>query len=678
MGKRVFVIVDVESFRHEIGDVTGLSRGQRGDLHLKSVHALLEARGYEITDWAVALALVPTNKLPGVAMTKTMRRTIKRNRMWVEREGNVLLEKKLPRLQVLEGGFDGESEVGVDDIIVVRALIEADAIQANSARFGEEILILSHDSDLQHLAEFVDGVPTRIVGRDSKFSKAHKAAMRVGLEGLSDPDMKFLGTAPTEPPQVLREPSVERVNVQPATAPTIVSSSTVAVVDGYGIACTAATVLGISELPNAQSVRETLENLGFRGVNSIQFVLPDINLKVKKASRRRPLSRFARKAWKARREELNVLAMELQSDDDPGTEVRRGTLTPAHVPDSARNSPTRRGPLSHAKQHSTLISAMTTRLWLRAKAPDIVVVTDVPDVVVALDYLTTKYGHLRQTRIIRLGSQARPIHSLSVGKPFRLPFIVLTERRLAQLTRVSSRYGRALRSAIGVSPESSGLLHEQWRVVGFEPEVDGLRVRSIAEPQVEMVIMDTSVLNLSLNDVIDGKALDLAIYGNPNMPVDPFIAIGGGQQSNRTRPLVAEVTGRDSDAFHFDLNGDGIPDLNLPVEHDFRPVRPGVKSVLGYLQADSKTLRYVAVHDHNSDQPVRDEELAVVKTAGSDAASATINGREVALHAVQASTVIDLREGDSVLVINVGSGDLPHYVVLSSALGHSPLVTSAM
>jgi len=668
VGKKAFVILDLASFRHEIADISRRP-GQRADLFLNNVYALLEARGYEITGLAVALPLVAVNEMPDV-QTKRTRRVTELSLKWSQREANTHLREKRLSFEVLQGGFDGEREVGVDDLIVVRALIEAEAIRSDDKREGEKILILSHDSDLRHLSQFTDGVPTRIVGRRSKFNGRRMKASQVEFEGLSDQEMRFLSSPDAVLPQTSKELLDERADVQPVAAPKIVQSPTVAVVDGYGIACAAASVLSLSELPSAQSVRETLEDLGFRDVNSVQFVLPDVNLNVRPRAGQPGLSGFARKAWTARDSQLDGLAGDLRSDDDPGTEVVRGTLAPAVVPDNARVDPTRRESLRHAKQHSTLITATTVRQWLQAEASEIVVITDVPDVVVALEYLTTKHGHLRPTQIVRMGTRARPIHPQQGGRHYRLPFIVLTERRLAQLTRVSSRGGRELRSAIGVSPVSNGLLHEQWQVVGFEPEVDGLRVRSIVEPRVEMVIMDTSVLELSLDDVVDGKTLDLAIYGNPNMPVDPLIALVGGRQSKlSTRPLVAEVTGRDSDAIHFDLNSDGVPDTKLPVGHDFKPVRAGAKAILGYLHGDAATLRYVAVQDDNAAQPIRDEEMVVVKSAQRDAAVATINGREVVMHSTQQSTLIDLHEGDSVMVIDVGDVNSPHYVVISSNLG---------
>lgn len=662
MGGRAFVILDLASFRHEIADVNGRP-GRQEDLHLKNLSALLKTRGYEITGLAVALPILAVNKAPNTHSETALELTA-RSRAWVQREANGR------RFEVLPGGIDGSHEVGVDDIIVVRALVEADAIRTNDARSGEKLLILSHDSDLQHLSQFADGVDVRIVGRGAKFNARYMRARQVEYEGFADEEMRFLCTKDAIVPEISEALVTERVPVVPVRPPPVVNSPTVAVVDGYGIACSAANALGISELPSAESVRAVLCELGFGGVNSVQFVLPDVNLNARPREGQPELSQFEKSAWAARDSQLDGLERDLLTDDDAGTEVVRGILTPVHMPEAARTDPARMESVRHTKQHSTLITASVVRQWLLADSSDVVVVTDVPDVVVALEYLISRHAHLRPARITRIGALARPIHPVRGGRHLQLPFVLMTERRLAQMTRIRSRRGRDLRTDIGMSPSTNGLLHEQWQIVGFEPEVRGLRARSIEKPDVEVVIMDSLVLGLSVEEVVDGKQLDLAIYGDPNKPCDPLMLVTGGSQAeNATHPLVAEVVRRDSDAIHFDIDGDGSPDVALSAGHDFRPVRAGAPAVLGYLHGDAKTLRYVAVSDEDGDQSSRCEKLAKISDVQTNAVSATIDDRQVNLHSAQQSTLIGLREGDSVLVIDVGSENSPHYVVLSSALG---------
>lgn len=662
MGSRAFVILDLASFRHEIADVNGRP-GRQDDLHLENLCALLEARGYEVSGLAVALPILAVSKAPNTHSHTALELTA-RSREWVQREANGR------RFEVLPGGIDGSHEVGVDDIIVVRALVEADAIRTNGARSGEKLLILSHDSDLQHLSQFADGVGVRIIGRRARFNARYMRRRQVEYEGLADEEMRFLCTKNARVPEISEALFAERAAVVPVRLPPVVNSPTVAVVDGYGIACSAANALGISELPSAESVRAVLGDLGFEDVNSVQFVLPDVNLNARPREGQRDLSQFEKSAWAARDSQLDGLAGDLRTDDDAGTEVVRGILTPVHVPEAARTDPTRMEFVRHSKQHSTLITASVVRQWLLADSSDVVVVTDVPDVVVALEYLISKHAHLRPARITRIGALARPIHPVRGGRHLQLPFVLMTERRLAQMTRIRGRSGRDLRTDIGITPSASGLLHEQWQIVGFEPEVRGLRARSIAKPDVEIVIMDALVLGLSVDEVIDGKQLDFTIYCDPNKPSDPLMLVTGGSDAEHaTHPLVAEVVRRDSDAIYFDIDGDGSPDVALSAGHDFRPVRMGAPAILGYLHSDAKTLRYVAVSDGAGDQSNRGERLAKISEVQTNAVSATIDDRRVSLHSAQQSTLVGLREGESVLVIDVGSENSSHYVVLSSALG---------
>lgn len=661
MGGRAFAILDVASFRHEIAKVKGRP-GRQDDLHLTNLISLLKARGYELSGVAVALPIRGVSDVPDTQSVAAQELT-SRSRSWVQREANRV------RFEVLQGCIDGSREIGVDDLVVVRALVEAEAIRSNEARKGEKILILSHDSDLQHLSQFAEGVQIRIVGRRSKFIPERLKARQVEYEGLSDYELRYLSKLDKEVPVVPERALAQRRHVLPIAPPPVVASSTVAVVDGYGLACTAASALGVSELPNAESVRAVLGDLGFDGVNSVQFVVPDVNLKAKPRRGQPKLSSFERSAWASRDSQLDQLESDLRSDNDVGTDVVRGVLSPAHLSEGARLDPARRESVRHTKQHSTLITATVVRHWLHAGASNVVVVTDIPDVVVALDYLVAKHAELRPTRITRIGTRARPLHPVRGGKHFQVPFMVLTERRLGQLTRLRGIGGRHLRAAIGVSPSSSGLLHEQWQIVGFEPEVRGLRARSISRPDVEVVIMDAQLLGLNVEAVVDGARLDLAIYGDPDKPIDPLLIVSRGTEStNATGTLVAEVAGRDSEAIRFDLDGDGLADVALTAGHDFQPVRTGAPAILGYLRGDAKTLRYIAVND-DTNHASRVEERARVVSVYDGVVEVSIEGTEHVAHSIQQATVVDLRVGDTVLVIDLGSEGAPHYVVLTSALG---------
>jgi hypothetical protein len=61
MGGRAYLVVDVASLRHAIGDVRGVRDGY-GDLHLDGLVRVLRGRRYELTGIALAVGteiLVP-------------------------------------------------------------------------------------------------------------------------------------------------------------------------------------------------------------------------------------------------------------------------------------------------------------------------------------------------------------------------------------------------------------------------------------------------------------------------------------------------------------------------------------------------------------------------------------------------------------------------------------------
>lgn len=665
MGGRAFVILDVANIRHEISEMQGRP-GRQSELFIRSVRAVLSARNYDVTGIAVSMPLLVVSETSGTDQSRALD-LAKRARDWVQREATK------NKFEVLQGGIDGNREIGVDDLIVVRTLIEAEAIRTNPNRAGEKILVFSHDSDLQHLSQFADGVQVRILGHIARFNDERMRARRIEFEGLAADEMLSCAVDSTEVPPAPQSLLAQRSRVLPLQLPQVVTAGTVVVVDGYGVACSAAAALGIAELPNAESVRDCVEALGYSGVNSVQFVLPDVHIKVRPRQNSSELTSYERSAWAARDAQLDGLDADLKNDHDPGTEVVRGYLVPAHIPDEARVDPLRQETIRHLKQHSTLLTASAVRHWLRAEADDVVVMTDVPDVVLALDYLLLKFSHVRPTRIMRVGTRARPLLPATGGRHFRLPYFVLTEGRLAQLVRVRGRAGRSLRDAVELSTTGSGLLHEQWQVVAFEPEILGYRVQSCVRPDVEVVIMDAERLNLNVNDVVDGKELNLAIYADPNQPIDPLVTVARMLGGADVGTLVAEAARRDSDAIHFDLDGDRQPDVRLPIGHDFQPVRPGARAILGYLHGDSTTLRYVAVESMGEVSPVQLEARVTVSDVDSSAVFANGLGSDNRVHAIQGAPLVDITVGDEVMVTNVGDTDGPHYVLLSSALGTSPL-----
>jgi hypothetical protein len=94
---------------------------------------------------------------------------------------------------------------------------------------------------------------------------------------------------------------------------------------------------------------------------------------------------------------------------------------------------------------------------------------------------------------------------------------------------------------------------------------------------------------------------------------------------------------------------------------------------LGYLHGDSQTLRYIAVENVDGINSLHREERVEIGAVDPSKAFATMLGTEARVHAIQGAPLVDIATGDEVMIMNVASTDVPHYVLLSSALGTSPL-----
>lgn len=62
MGGRAYLVVDIASLRHVIGDVRGV-RGRYGDLYLDRLVRVLRGRRYELTGVALAVGTEIPNQL---------------------------------------------------------------------------------------------------------------------------------------------------------------------------------------------------------------------------------------------------------------------------------------------------------------------------------------------------------------------------------------------------------------------------------------------------------------------------------------------------------------------------------------------------------------------------------------------------------------------------------------
>jgi len=674
---KAFAIIDVANFRQAVGRIAGGDR--YADVRVAKLVELLRRHNYELTGLALALPTqVVQRYLPLSAIGSGMstppphlKRIIDEVGVWRSREVQWVFNQgpkaglSFRSVEILTGALDEDGEVGVDDLIVARAMIAAEEIRRDSSRAGEEILVFSHDTDLLHLSQYVDGVPLRVVGRVEALRATHGAG-QVNWLGLTSNELQFL-VPPFPNPGPARSPQTGTFTQQPLAPP--VESRVAVVVDAYGLACSGAAALNIAELPDAASVRQCLVDLRLAKdsseLRSLTFVVPDINVRRDPRPDEDRLSKLEKKAWAERDSFLDQLATNLETDEEFGTNAIRGTLAPVQIPAADRVDATRLEAQQYIKRHSTLITAATLRKCFNSTSEVIVVMTDCPDVVAALEFLLhTKKHLLGSKQIIRLGIRAQPLAALKSRADFRMPYCVLTGLRLARLLRLTGPVGRELRSAIADS--ASNLASGSWEVVCYEPEVGGVRVRSDHQPAVELVVFNCVRMGLHKGQKFSGKKMNLEISADPSRPVDTLAFDVRGSSS--VVPKVAVVVGRDANGVSFDYDDDGIPDGSVSLGHDFSSLEPQSQIVVGVVDSTNHRYLYVAgtpgIH--------REEQLAKVVETGT-VARAEIDGSIVDVHPIQGGSLASLKVGDSVAAIDIGLVGSPHHVVLSSALGDSLL-----
>jgi hypothetical protein len=674
---RAFAIVDVANFQRDIGE---LVKGKRyADFRVGKLVEVLRRHEYELSGLALALSTqVVQRNVPLTAIQvgapplipPYLKKRIDKNQIWLQREANWVLNQGhtvnlgFRTLETLPGALDEHGEVGVDDLIAARAMVAAEEIRRDALRQGEEILIFSRDTDLLHLSQYIDGVTLRIVGLGSKLRETH-GDDRANWLGLTKSELRFLvpphrALGPRQPPAT---GTLKRS--EPATR---VESRVAVVVDAYGLACSGAAVLNIAELPDVQSVRQCLLDLGLAGdssdVRSLTFVIPDVDISQFPRSGEEKLTKFEKTAWADRDSHLDQSAADLEADNDPGTNSVRGALAPVHIPAKDRVDPRRLHAQQYIKRHSTLITTTTLRECFNSTAEVVVVMSDCPDVVAALDYvLSAKQGLLGSKRIVRLGIRANPLAAYRVRAEFSVPYCVLTSMRLARLLRLTGPTGRELRSTFASDPE---LAHGKWEVIAYEPEVGGIRVRSDGENPVTLVVLNVAKLGLHKGQKFSGKKLDLRIAANPSLPIDTLAFEVRGTQA--FVPKVAVVVARDANGVSFDYDEDGIPDGSVPLGHDFISLEAKSSIAIGELSPSQHRYLYLAGEPGSQRAEIRAEVVEV-----GDQVKIRIGDDLAIVHPIQGGSLSALKLKDQIIVIDIGTTGSPHHVVLSSAISETTL-----
>lgn len=663
-------LIDVSSYAHAVGHLRG---SRRARLHLASVLEVLDEMGLHPQRIAVALALIPVTT--GLQSSLAAARDIvARNQEWFDEES---ASCPIP-VVALPGAHDGVREIGVDDMVVAAALVEAARIRHDPDRTGELLVVMTHDGDMDHLAGLAAPVPLVLAGcYDSTADRRMRRSGTPSLQ-LTDEQLDRCGSPPRGTSRERSTGTAIRPSV-PTPAPPLPVRPTAAVVDAYGLACSAASALGLARLPSLGSIESSLRAHGEPGDEaSLLVTVPDV---VVGRTPTTSLEQARARAWRTRDRELDTLADELDHDDDPTTIVRRALLNTAGIPTHLADRLDRSGPVRAAKRLATQLTADLVRLVLEDAAEHVIVMTDSPHVVWSQIMLPHLLGAADTgTRVTRWGVHAAPIIVHRDDDRAHLPeadFMVFTEQRLAELTRVGAHVGRSARQRLDRVARDPGPERSSWRVVGFDPEIDGLRLRSLVDPQFEVLLADGLVLGLDIGEQLTEFAEGIELRFEPSAPASmPVLGVASGDHGTRADDFrSAQIVGRVGSQVSFDLDGDGTGDVHIEVGHDLRPVRRDAPAVLGRLAPDPRqpgNWVFVSVTD---DSPRRQPTLVEVMGIGDDHPVVEpvipANGGPGPLLPPPHSPPVDVAPGDRLWTVNTaGTGLAPTWVALSSPIRH--------
>lgn len=661
---RASVVLDLSSLVHQAGDLDG--DGRRANIVLKSLVRVLGARGYEVHRLLVAMATVPVATSEDSDVQEA-RRITRLNREWAEEQRQILPGSV--ELVILHGGHDGHREIGVDDLVVATTLLESYRIATGPGANNEVVLVVTHDGDMDHLAAYAYPVTVRMVGAYDKQTRRRLRRAKAPFDALESYELRncrldgplLLDVAADDPSRVY--------GLVPKPIQTVSGSPTVAVVDAYGLACSAACALGVSRLPSVESLRGLLARLGQPKSSALLVTIPDIK---DAAPADDQFTHLRNLAWMSRDSELDALADRIIHDDDDLTQVRRGFLNPERLPDELNVRLDRSGPTRAAKRVATQLTADLVSQVLAGQAQQIILITDSPHVVWIQALMVDFLGN-GGPDILRIGLHAAPVVLITDEDKRVLPsgsFRVLNEDEVARLTRTKSIVGRELRARIRAELETSEPEMTSWTVVGFDPEIDGIRVRHAEDPSFEMLLADSYGLGLAPGRTFDIDSLSLELHFQPGLPtLFPVPSCREGNHGAAVRSYAdVTVLERDGLHLHFDLDGDEVADGMAHMGHDFRPVGDLSSAVLGRLSADDREWYYVSVED---DSPIGLPVIVeVVNVDDSGVTASTFDERSELIGPLSpppSCPPVQLAVGDRVWAVNSGSeGHGPTWIQLSS------------
>jgi hypothetical protein len=454
---------------------------------------------------------------------------------------------------------------------------------------------------MDHIASYASPVDVRMVGFFDKAARRRLRGAGVSFDVLSKVEMR---NCQMERPLIL--PGAETSGVRhhvppPARISEASAAAHTAIVDAYGLACSAACALGISRLPNVGSLRNLLHSCGYHGDSALLVTIPDI-AKVEPSDDE--LIHLRNLAWYRRDHDLDKLAMEIDDDNDDSTRSRRGLLRTDRLADRLKDRLDRSGPVRAAKRVATQITADMVTMALTREKTNVVVITDSPHVVWVHAALAKGLAGREINPVQRLGLFGAPIVLVDKNGSHRLPrgsFRILTEGQIAQVTRTHGHVGRDLRQRMYETLGDPAIETVGWKVVGFDPEIDGVRVRNVDDPKFEMLLADSIGLKLTQGQHLTLENLGVELHFQPGLPtLVPVPSCQGGTHGSQLHSYAdVVVLDRDGTRLHFDIDGDSLADGSVELGHDLRPFTDGAAAVLGRLRASGADWYFVSTPDES-------------------------------------------------------------------------------
>jgi hypothetical protein len=680
---RAHVVLDTSSLAHAIAaasaDPRSDTRTRRIEPDLANVVTVLANHGIEVTGVSATVASTPVWTGPETDIDSAVRMAT-RDARWLAGQR---VRPPVP-VAALPGAHNGTSEIGVDAVLVAGALLQAQQIRDDPQRAGEVVVVITHDCDLDHLPRYAGTVPLILAGGFDARRQRRLRRSGVSVLALEPAALKAMGIGAdargTRRPVAIGEPTRAVV-----PAPDDVFRPATAVVDAYGMMCSASAVLGVASLPGVESIRRCLAALGWPGDAAVFAAVPDIPAWL---INELPLMQQA--AWLARDRELDELALGFDADGDPSTVVTRGVLRPDRV---APSSSLQRDEFPRlAKRLVTQCAADLLVATMHGDVEHAVLVSDLPDLAWltrAIPAIVGPAGH----KITRVGARAAPFRTIIETRPLRTavaagaPFIVLPEAMLAQLVRIHGpSAARAHRGTLLDQVQAPDVV---WTVVGVEPELAGVRLRSSGADWVEVALVDALDLGLRVGEQLDigrlphGMSVELRF--DPDTPgLAPTLAV---HDDRRPRAFQehgvsvydsgpVDVVGYGPDDVDVDGDHDGRPDFTVATGGELVEFRPGAQAVLGELANDQGTWILLSVDD--TARPATLEWVEVLTPMGgvlrcrpADAAPGAAHGE---LWPPPGATGYTAHPGELVRAARYGIDEVGHtrWIALSSPVAQRP------